>query len=138
MTNPYDDIIHLPRPMSRRHAPMAIIDRAAQFAPFAALTGYDAAIQETARLTDSAAILDESAREALDEKLRLLQSIIHTTPTVTIVYFQDDSRKSGGAYRTVTGKLRKIDTHSQIIILTDETVISFSQIYQINADFFEE
>ena len=79
MTNPYDDIIHLPRPVSRRHAPMAIIDRAAQFAPFAALTGYDAAIQETARLTDSAAILDESAREALDEKLRLLQNIIHTT-----------------------------------------------------------
>jgi hypothetical protein len=138
MTNPYDDIIHLPRPVSRRHAPMSLIDRAAQFAPFAALTGYDAAIRETARLTDSAAELDECAREALDEKLRLLQSIIHTTPTVTIVYFQDDCRKAGGAYRTVTGKLRKIDTHCQAMILTDETVISFSQIYKINADLFEE
>lgn len=135
---PYEDIIHLPRPVSRRHAPMAITDRAAQFAPFAALTGYDAAIRETARLTESAAVLDECAREALNEKLFLLQHIIHTAPTVTIVYFEDDLRKAGGAYRSVTGHVQKIDTHAQRIILTEGPAISFSQIYQINADFFEE
>lgn len=136
MTNPYDDIIHLPHPVSRRHAPMSLHDRAAQFAPFAALTGYDAAIRETARLTDSAAILDDSAKEALDEKLRLLQSIIHTCPAVTVVYFEDDRRKAGGAYRSLTGNVCKIDCLSQSITMTDGTVISFAQIYRLGADCF--
>jgi hypothetical protein len=113
---------------------MSIIDRAAQFAPFAALTGYDAAIQETARLTDTAAELDESAKFALNEQLTVLQNAIQRRPNVTVLFFEDDRRKAGGAYRTVTGKLQKIDTLNDLLVLADGTSIPFSRIYQLNSD----
>jgi hypothetical protein len=132
MNTPYDDIIHLSRPVSSRHAPMPMIDRAAQFAPFAALTGYDAAIRETARLTDAAAELDESMKAALNEQLTVLQNTIESQPVITVLYFEDDRRKAGGHYRTITGNLKKIDAHNGQLLMTDGNSILFSQIYRLN------
>jgi hypothetical protein len=116
---------------------MSMLDRGAQFSPFAALTGYDAAIREAARLTDSAAVLDDSAQIELDEKLRLLQNRLSTSPAVTIVYFSDDKRKAGGSYCSVSGNVRKIDSQQQLLILADGTGISFSQIYEIYCELFD-
>ena len=94
----YEDIIHLPHPVSRIHPPMDRINRAAQFAPFAALTGYDAAIQETGRLTDRFVELEEYEQSLLEERLKWLKQHLTEEPVVTMVYFYLDERKSGGSY----------------------------------------
>lgn len=130
----YDDIIHLPRPVSARHAPMPIADRAAQFAPFAALTGYDATIRETARLTDDTIELDEGGKALLNEKLQQILAVIHTQPFVTVTYFCPDERKSGGAYVRVSGKVRKIDPYAQTLMFEDRMAIPIDSIYEIEAD----
>lgn len=127
----YDDIINLPRPVSKRHAPMSNIDRAAQFSPFAALTGFDGTIQETARLTDGQAELDESSKAELNEKLQLILESIDTQPQVTITYFQNDERKSGGAYISVTGRVKKIDPYSRCVVMTDGSTVSIDRICDI-------
>ena len=131
MNNPYEDIMHLSRPVSTRHLPMSMHDRAAQFSPFAALTGYDAAIEETARLTDHQAELAESSKEILDKKIRAIQDEIDTLPEVTVTFFETDLRKSGGAYRTITRRVKKIDEYNQAIIFQDDSVIHFWQLHQI-------
>ena len=123
--------MHLSRPISSRHLPMSMHDRAAQFSPFAALTGYDAAIEETARLTDHQAELAESGKEALDQKIRAIQEEIATLPEVTVTFFEPDLRKSGGAYRTITRRVKKIDEYNQAIIFQDDSVIHFWQLHQI-------
>jgi hypothetical protein len=136
MNNPYKDIMHLSRPVSSKHLPMSMHDRAAQFSPFAALTGYDAAIEETARLTDRRAELAESSKEVLDKKIRAIQNAIDTIPEVTVTFFEPDLRKAGGAYRTVTGRVKKIDAYQKAIIFEDETSVFFHQIQNIdNSDF---
>ena len=131
MNNPYEDIMHLSRPVSTRHLPMSMHDRAAQFSPFAALTGYDAAIEETARLTDHQAELAESGKEALDQKIRAIQEEIATLPEVTVTFFEPDLRKSGGAYRTITGQVKKIDEYNKALIFQDETAVQFWQLHDI-------
>lgn len=131
MNNPYEDIMHLSRPVSTRHLPMSMHDRAAQFSPFAALTGYDAAIEETARLTDHQAELAESSKEALDKKIRAIQDTIDTMPEVTVTFFEPDLRKTGGAYRTITGRVKKIDEYNRALIFQDDSVIHFWQLHQI-------
>lgn len=131
MSNPYEDIMHLSRPVSTRHLPMSMHDRAAQFSPFAALTGYDAAIEETARLTDRQAELAESGKEVLDKKIRAIQDAIDTIPEVTVTFFEPDLRKAGGAYRTVTGRVKKIDEYNKALIFQDDSVIRFWQLHQI-------
>lgn len=123
MTGKYDDIIHLPHPVSTRHARMSRLDRAAQFSPFAALTGFDATIAETGRLTDESIELDESRKEALNERLRRVLSEISQQPRVRITYFREDERKAGGAYVTVSGRVKKVDAYDHTIILTDGQVI---------------
>ena len=105
----YDDIINLPHHVSTKHPHMAPIDRAAQFSPFAALTGHDEAIKETARLTDERMELDENRKELLDARLQLLREHLGEKPTVTFTFFEPDERKSGGAYVTVTGSVKKIE-----------------------------
>lgn len=119
----YDDIIHLPHPVSTRHARMSRLDRAAQFSPFAALTGFDATIAETGRLTDESIELDESRKEALNERLRRVLSEISRQPRVRITYFREDDRKTGGAYVRVSGRVKKVDAYDHTIILTDGQVI---------------
>jgi hypothetical protein len=110
---------------------MSLADRAAQFSPFAALTGYDAAVKESARLTDRQIELDENEIAALDEKLRVLVEQIDQHPEVTITYFEPDKRKAGGAYVTVTGQLKKIDDIERTIIFSDGTNIVISAVVDI-------
>ena len=134
MNGNYDDIIHLSRPVSPKRARMSNLDRAAQFSPFAALVGYDAAIAETARLTDFQIELTEGAKAALNEKLRLIAENTRQNPTVCVVYFLADERKSGGAYVTVTGQVKKVDAYREVLILIDGREIPFGCIYEMEIE----
>ena len=126
----YDDIIDLPHPTSERHPRMPMANRAAMFSPFAALTGYDAAVKETARLTDAKVDLTEDEKAILDAKLQLL------TPgeSVVITYFQPDVKKQGGAYLTVTGAIKKFDRYAHEIMMTDGCRISIDDILEVQFD----
>ena len=108
-TEKYGDIIHLPHPVSEKHPRMPMQDRAAQFSPFAALTGYEEAIYETGRLTEERAELDEEEKAILDRKQRLLLEKLDELPTLTVTYFVPDEKKSGGAYIRKAGNLKKIN-----------------------------
>ena len=130
-THRYDDIIHLPRPVSRKRSPMSNFDRAAQFSPFAALTGYDAVIAETGRLTDMQIELDEGGKALLNEKLQIIREHLSEKPAVVLRVFCPDGRKSGGAYETVTGCVKKIDPVTRVLVLTEGTVIPIDRIYGI-------
>ena len=132
MIGPYDDIIDLPHHVSVAHPPMPIPDRAAQFSPFAALTGYDTAIKETARLTDEKIELDEYMQADLSVRLNALQDRLDARPEVTITYFQPDKKKSGGSYLTVTGGVKKIDADERTVVLLDGTKISIEDIVAID------
>ena len=131
MTGNYDDIFCLPHPVSEKHAPMSLSDRAAQFAPFAALTGFDCAIRETARLTDQPFSFTESKKEEINGKLCWLLTQTDQHPEVTVTYFETDDYKPGGSYLQVTGKLHSIDPVRSVLILADGKRIGFEQIYEI-------
>lgn len=124
----YDDIIHLPNPTSKNHPRMSLYERAAQFSPFAALTGHDDAIRETARLTDEKKELDEDTLTQLNEKLRVIRENIGSNEAVSITYFVPDERKSGGEYVTHFGTVRRIDEYEHTIIMNDKTQIPIEQI----------
>ena len=130
----YDDIIHLPHPVSTKHARMSRLDRAAQFSPFAALTGFDATIAETGRLTDESIELDESRKEVLNARLQYLMSVISRQPGVRITYFREDERKAGGAYVTVSGQVKKVDAYDHAIVLTDGTVIPMEVVRDLEVE----
>ena len=132
----YDDIIDLPHHVSPTRPRMSAIDRAAQFSPFAALTGYDSAIKETERLTSERMELDESAKTILNEKLLIIMDALDQQPEVTIIYFQPDKKKAGGAYISTTGIVEKIDEYSGIISLSNGERLSVDQIYEIESDLF--
>ena len=126
--NPYADIIDLPHHVSPRHPQMSMEKRAAQFSPFAAMVGHDAAIRETARLTEKQLDLTEDEKALLDGKLQLLREHIKEQPAVTITYFQPDKKKSGGAYVTVTGFATKIDEVTNVLIMRDGQKIPVNNI----------
>ena len=128
MQNPYADIIDLPHHVSPRHPQMSMEKRAAQFSPFAAMVGHDAAIRETARLTEKQLDLTEDEKALLDGKLQLLREHIKEQPAVTITYFQPDKKKSGGAYVTVTGFATKIDEVTNVLIMRDGQKIPVNNI----------
>lgn len=138
ISHKYDDIINLPHHVSKKHPQMSLHDRAAQFSPFAALTGHKAAINETARLTDEKQILSEDVIAKLNEQLNLIKENIGTNLIVTITYFVPDDRKSGGAYISHTGVVKKIDEYNHTVILTDKTVIPIEQISEMQSDIFSE
>ena len=138
ISHKYDDIINLPHHVSKKHPQMSLHDRAAQFSPFAALTGHKAAINETARLTDEKQILSEDVIAKLNEQLNLIKENISTNPIVTITYFVPDDRKSGGAYISNTGVVKKINEYNHTVVLTDKTVIPIEQISEIQSDIFSE
>ena len=138
VSHKYDDIINLPHHVSKKHPQMSLHDRAAQFSPFAALTGHKAAINETARLTDEKQILSEDVIAKLNEQLNLIKENISTNPIVTITYFVPDDRKSGGAYISNTGVVKKINEYNHTVILTDKTVIPIEQISEMQSDIFSE
>ena len=127
----YDDIINLPHHQSKNHPHMSMHDRAAQFAPFAALTGYDDAIKEARRLTDSKPELDENQLEELDQKLADLMTRIEEHPEVTITYFEPDDNKDGGEYIAYDGRLSKIDYVRKALIFEDNKTVSLSDILKI-------
>ena len=131
LTHRYDDIIDQPHWQSPTHPRMSRLNRAAQFAPFAALTGYDAALLETGRLTDEFKELDENCKAELDEKLRYLVAHLHEEPTVTITYFRPDGKKDGGAYLSAAGVVRKIDEYKKTVIMENQIVIPVDWIFEI-------
>lgn len=134
MKGPYDDIIHLPHHVSPKRPPMPMGDRAAQFSPFAALTGYDSTIRETARLTDRKIELSDDAKAVLDAKMGWIRSQLSARPTVTIVYFVPDGSKEGGAYRTLTGQVKQIRDLERLLVLTDGTKISFEDVLDLQGE----
>ena len=136
MNNRYDEIMGLPHHVSKTRPQMPMSDRAAQFAPFAALTGYDSAIKETGRLTDERIELDEEALTALDRKYQLLMEALDDAPEVTIIYFQPDERKAGGQYVSATGTVKKVDTFGRRILLQDGTRIPMDDVLSIDGELF--
>ena len=133
MSTKYDDILHLPRFISKNRKHMSNYDRAAQFAPFAALTGYGEMVHETARLTDSKIELSEDKIEELNLKLTLLQESLSSSPIATITYFEPDEKKEGGSYKKESMTIIKIDTFSQTITTTSK-VIPIKQIIEIERE----
>ena len=136
MNDRYDDIIHLPHHVSKTRPQMSMMDRAAQFSPFAALTGYDAAIKETGRLTDEKIELGEETKAVLDRKQCYLSNMISVQPEITVTYFLPDERKSGGTYLSVTGKLKRIDEYERMMILTDGKKIPLDDIMDIESNLY--
>ena len=124
----YDDIINLSHHVSSRHPQMPMMNRAAQFSPFAALTGYDDAVRETARLTDEKIELDEYEKEELDRKIPWLGSHLDEHIPVSITYFQPDDRKAGGTYEEIIDTIRKINVYEHEILLTKGTKIPIMNI----------
>lgn len=137
MSDDYKDIIDLPYYQSNKRPHMPIIDRAAQFAPFAALIGHDEAVKETARLTDRKIELSEEAKMLLDDKLQLIRDNIHLQPEVTITYFQADKKKAGGSYVERTGIVKKMDDFEQELIFIDKVAIPFDDILLIEGSLFK-
>ena len=128
----YSDIINLSRPVSKRPR-MSLEQRSAQFAPFAALTGYKGQVKETARLTNKKIEINEELKEILNKKIQLIQKKIKEQPQIEITYFIPDSKKDGGKYETVTNSVKKIDTYKGEIILIDGTTIAIDEIIDINS-----
>lgn len=137
MKERYDDILNLPHPISGKHPRMPVSNRAAQFSPFAALTGYDAAIRETARLTDRKTELDDSAKAILDLKQQILTDALPAKPQITVTYFVADRRKSGGSYVSASGELKKIDPVARLLVLTDGTVIPLDDVLELESKLFQ-
>lgn len=133
-TNKYDDIIERNHPTSKKHPRMSIADRAAQFSPFAALTGHGEAIKETERLTQPRVELDENEKNLLNEKLREIQMNLSEKPRVKIVYYIQDERKMGGAYVTFEGNVRKIDVYQKKMIFEDGTAVDMKDIVDIASE----
>lgn len=136
MTGPYDDFISLPHHVSASHPQMPVANRAAQFSPFAALTGFDAAIQETARQTDKRIELSESGLAALDEKLCILTDHITDQPEIAVTYFLPDDKKDGGKYITEVVTVRRIDYVLRTIVFVDGNTIALDDVLDIECDLF--
>jgi hypothetical protein len=132
----YEDILYLPHPVSRTHPQMPVRDRAAQFAPFAALNGHGDAIEETARLTGERHELDEDQKRILDEKLQLLREYVSQKPRITVTYFVPDAWKTGGAYESTSGCLLKIDEYRHVLVLENGLEIAIDEIAGMSGDVF--
>ena len=132
----YGDIIDLPHYISKTRPQMSMVDRAAQFSPFAALTGYDAAVQEMARLTDERMELDEGRIAVLDEQIQGIRDRIGKgeRPEITVTYFQPDEKKSGGSYVTVVGKVKRVDEYARVIEMMAGNHISIDRNHEIICD----
>ena len=128
----YKDMIDLPHHVSSRHARMPIADRAAQFAPFAALTGYGAVLKETERLTETKIELDEDAKEKLDEKIRSVMKEERCHPEIAVTFFEPDEKKSGGSYVTISGHIKKLDEEKRLLILEEGERIRLNDVFDIS------
>jgi hypothetical protein len=133
---PYEDIVNLPPHISKKHPQPSMMDRAARFAPFAAITGYEKMVLEEARVTEERIDLDEGTLSLLNEKLNMIQEFLDEEPEVTITYFEPDKKKSGGTYVTITGIVKRIDEYEHLVIMTDGKKIRVEDIYAIGSDLF--
>lgn len=131
MKTPYDDIINMPHHQSTKHPPMSMSARAAQFAPFSALVGYDEQVAEAGRLTDTQIVLNEDQLVELNHQLQTLNSILDKNPVVTITYFVPDRHKEGGRYVTSTSCVKKIDCFHRLLVLSDTTEIGLDYVAKI-------
>lgn len=131
MKNPYEDIMNLPHHVSPKYPQMSMSDRAAQFSPFAALVGYDAAIKEAGRLTDERIELDEERLNDLNMKFSFIKEHLADSPNVCICYFEADERKAGGAYLEICGAVKKIDDFERSLTMKDGRIISIDDILAI-------
>ena len=138
MNRKYDDIINLPHHVSPTRPQMPMADRAAQFSPFAALTGYDDEIKETARLTDDMIEMNEEALNMLNMKFQMLIDRLNDKPKVTFTYFQPDERKDGGAFLTIEEVVKKVDVFERIVILQDGTKLQMDNVLDIDGKIFKE
>ena len=132
----YDDIINLPRPVLSNRKRMTNSERAAQFSPFAALTGYGAAVEEAARLTDEKKTLSEQMKAIIDAKLRVILDHLSDEPKVTVTYFLPDRRKAGGTYVKIVGNIKNIDEYARCIIMKDGFRLPIDAIREIEGDLF--
>ena len=132
----YDDILNLKRPISK-HPKMSLYQRSAQFAPFAALTGYEGQVKETARLTDRRIELDEEMKLILDLKIQVIKEMLSDNPEVEITYFIPDTRKDGGKYETIINNVKKIDSYNEHIIMQNNLKIEIKEIININSNIFK-
>lgn len=133
MNDTYDDILYLPHPTSRTHPQMSRQDRAAQFSPFAALTGYEDTVKETARLTEERPILTEDEMAELDARLRLAMEL---GTEVSVTWFRPDSRKSGGSYVTAAGRIRKADEIQRVLIMDNGAQIPVDEVTAVDSSIF--
>ena len=133
---PYEDIVNLPRPVSKKHPQPPLSERAARFAPFAAITGYEEMVLEEARVTEEKIELDECALILLDKKLNILQNYLSQSPKITVTYFVPDKKKTGGAYRTIIGTAKRIDQYKKLLIMNDDRKIQIEDIYKLESELF--
>ena len=133
----YDDIINLTNHISQKHPQMSLYARSAQFAPFAALTGYEDAIKQTSRETSEKIDIDDELKSILDSKLQIIMEQIKNKPEISITYFIPDLKKNGGSYITVTGIVKKIDLYNQHIYLANDTEIPINDIINISGEIFK-
>ena len=133
---PYEDIVNLPPHISKKHPQPSMMDRAARFAPFAAITGYEEMVLEEARVTEERIDLDEGALALLNEKLNMIQEFLDEEPEVTITYFEPDKKKTGGAYVSVTGIVKRIDEYEHIVLMNDGKRIPIGEIYDVQSELF--
>ena len=134
----YDDIMDLPRHISAVHPPMPVADRAAQFMPFAALTGFGSAIEETGRLTEERLELEEDAIEGLEGKLQYLRARVKEHPEISVTYFRPDARKAGGAYVTAVGRIGRIDLYERMLVMEDGTGIPMKSVVGLDGEVFSD
>lgn len=137
MNDKYHNIINLPHPISKKHPKMSLYNRAAQFAPFAALNGYENALEETLRKTRDKTILSEEMKNEINDKLLVINSNINKKPTITITYYIPDDKKRGGNYHTITNSIKRIDLDNNKIVFTDNTKILIDDIFDINLDYLD-
>ena len=133
---PYEDIVNLPPHISKKHPQPTMIDRAARFAPFAAITGYEKMVLEEARVTEDRIDLDEETLSLLNEKLSMIQEFLYEEPQIKITYFEPDKKKTGGAYVSITGVVKRIDEYEHLVIMTDGNKIRIEDIYAMGSDLF--
>ena len=133
---PYEDIVNLPRHISKVHPQATMADRAARFSPFAAISGYEDMVKEAARVTEERIDITDATKELLNEKLNMIIEFLDEEPEVTITYFEPDKKKDGGAYIGITGTVKRIDEYERIVLMSDDKKIRIDEIYAIESDLF--
>ena len=134
---PYEDIVNLPPHISKKHPQPTMLERAARFAPFAAITGYEEMVLEEARVTEERIELDDGTLAMLNEKLNIIHDSLDSEPVIQITYFEPDKKKSGGAYISVTGMVKRIDEYERLVIMSDGKKIRIDEIFGLESRLFD-